>query len=565
MKKHFRILHLICSFFILFFASCINHDYDLTDENLDKNVVLSADGINVPVGNIDKIFIFKELTKSYSEIKEDANGILYVEYPGELNDIVIPEYEIPDIETVQTNKRAINHPWGELEIPIPNGKYALLDDGEIISYDINEPKFTNEGWTVVPAAVEFDICTLNVSFQLDGMDKLEGNADLILSLTFPDNFTVKEGGQSMTGGTITRKVTFTGSGTYNVAGIAVKSYRYVGEGRESDLIFQLELEVTNNLRIKANNAPTFRLTLNTDNENLDLNSMKGAVTGLESLEGSIDNFGDLNNSFAGSTFEFANPSLLLSLNTNIGADMRVDIENLDAHNGQALSLKGNEGLFFGKNVAKPISYYLAPNIDNPPANVLTRKFALNELFKTTNGTIPEAIDYRLTLNVNEPNAEIRYHNLLLEGDYTFKLPFSFNNLSIHIDVEPISIGDEDLDDLLFQNVKEKMSIYADTINVQVEKAGDLTIIATIEMLDVDKQIINVPGVAKPSLNLHKGINDKFAIDISKSYLEHMKNAKYLGFSFTLKGQNLSITPNDYIEIRGLRIVSDGGVHFELDF
>ena len=56
-------------------------------------------------------------------------------------------------------------------------------------------------------------------------------------------------------------------------------------------------------------------------------------------------------------------------------------------------------------------------------------------------------------------------------------------------------------------------------------------------------------------------NKTLSIAIEGDDLEKMKDARHLGFVFRLSGQG-AIKESDYIEIKGVRIVSESGIHYE---
>ena len=59
MKKTILIFTTSLLFAILFVSSCVNHEYD--SDNIDKQVVFSQNGLNIPVGSFDKIMLEFEI------------------------------------------------------------------------------------------------------------------------------------------------------------------------------------------------------------------------------------------------------------------------------------------------------------------------------------------------------------------------------------------------------------------------------------------------------------------------------------------------------------------------
>lgn len=555
---------------ILFISSCVEHDYDLTDESLDKNVVFSPDGANVPIGDLERISVFEELKKQYNAIKDDDGDILYIEYPGNFEGLTLPSYDIFRIEPQSTKKIPVNLPK-VINIPVPVNSQALFLNPEAMVYELPVPEF-DENWTFNPEEIKFDNFILKSHFQLSGVNCVSGGAKLILEFNFPTEYFTLKGGDN---GKIRREVVLSKANDmdYILSDIAVESYKYPKAGVKSAITFQLYLAVENSLT-GTTNQPTFQLFFESDNKGKAINSIHGAVSGKKSFAGAIDNLDGLNNSFSGNKLEFRNPSLLLSLHTNLGADFKLDIDKIDAHNGTTpLSLSGILDFKTPTTIGstKTTAYYLAPYLpdrpDDLPSGSKGEILAVDHLFKSENGSIPKKIDYAFTMNIHDEHAVISAQGLSMKGDYVFKLPLLFNNLSLAIDVPPISLDDENMHKILFEYLQEKIAIKANVVNVSIgtdtQENSGLNIIAEVELLDAKKQVINVSGLASPSVNLHNGENKDFSIDITKEYLDKAKNAKYLGFKFTLAGSNVALTKNDYIDIQGLRIVTDGGIHVEL--
>jgi hypothetical protein len=561
MKKQTLFLLLFFGFFIAFFSSCVNHDYDLNNEKIDKNIVLSPGGANFLVGNVEKFLVFEKI--GYDDIRVAADGSLYIEYEGDFNpgQFQVPRYDIDFIAPVNTENISIEQlSPGVFDFSSHTGKVPLLE-GETVEYEVTKPQFDNteeNQWTIDPDQIIFDSFTINLRFILEGFSNVSGNAKVNLYMTFPKDIFEVEGETLDDKGRITRSIDFNSASSVYVLpkGIKLKSYKYpVGL---SKIIFDLDLGEISGFKGTVNN-PLFKLTLATDNNNIAIQSIKGKVTGKASIKDEIDGFDALKSSFGeGAILHFENPSLFLLINTNLGADFRLDIDKVDAHNGQSVSLTGNNnGLMFTKPTdatSKTTSYYIAPN---PPAGATGKQLDLDKLFTP----IPEKISYIFSMNVNEPNATIVNNNLILQGNYKFTLPFSFKNLKVNVKIAPIYLGENIYDDFL-QYMKSKITIKADTVIVSAEKFNQLELTATIKFMDAGQQVVD-NSITK-SVTLVNGLNkDKFAIDFSRQDLEKMEKAQYLEIEFMLGGKGV-LTQNDYIDIRSLRFISDGGFHYDFE-
>ena len=565
MKQQTLSFLLLFVFFVSSFTSCMNHDYDLNNDTIDKNLVLSPDGINFPYGNVEKIFIYQKL--NYDGIQVAPDGSLYVEYAGNFypDQFKIPNYNIGNINQVTTNDISLQLPPGV----ITTFDFTSLPDvplliGETVDYQVTKPVFEEANWTVEPDQIIFDSFMVNLSFLIQGFSNVTGSAKINLYITFSNDFEV-EGENLDAQGRIVRTIDFNnnnGINEYNLSkGIKVKSYKYPASG-VSTIRIDMDLVEINGLKGQVSN-PLFKMMFTTDNNNIVVNSIKGAVTGKQSISGEVSGFEDLKNSFGeDAKLQFANPSLFLSVNTNAGVDFRLDIDNIDANNGKSLSMNGNNGMMFTKpsaaNTTKTTSYYIAPNPSNgTPAGAIGKSLNLDQLFSS----IPNKIDYDFSMNVNEPNATISRTGLILEGNYKFTLPFDFEDLKINIKIPPINLG-ENLYDNVLKYVNNKITIQADTVIISADKINQLKITATIRFLDTNQQVIENSPVK--SVALTQGLNvDKFVVDFSKQDLSTLQQVQYLDIEFTVEGKG-AITQNDYIDIRRLRFISDGGIHYELN-
>jgi len=560
MKKQTLLFLLFIAFCVTFFTSCANHDYDLTNDNIDAKVLLSPDGINLPFGNVDKVIIYEKL--GYDSIKVADDGSLYIEYGGNLDpeQFAIPNYtNLPYISDVTTGNTSIDGISGRFDSSIlPGNNFPLLTD-ETINYNVTKISFENENWTIEPDSISFNSFTINLNPFLGGFSYVSGDAKLNLYITVPKDFEVDE---PLTAGKIVRSIEFNKNinGGYTVPGIKIKSYKYPANGF-SAIIYDLKLEEMNGFIADVTN-PLFNLTLSTDNNNIVINSATGTLTGKEVVADEISGFEDLKNTFGNdAVLHFDNPSLFMSVTTNFGANFNLDIDKIDANNGNSVSLTGSDGLSFAKpsvaNTQKTTSYFIAPNPNQgAPAGAIGKSLALDKLFTS----IPDKINYQFSINVNDKDVTISHTGVLLQGNYQLKLPFSFKNLKINVKIPPQDMGENIYDNFL-QYVQKNIIIQADTVNISVNKISQLNITATVNFLDADQNEIELSDVKSVTLANGPNIN-KFSVEFSKQDLEKLENARYLEISFTVEG-NGALTKDDYIDIRKIRFISDGGILYDL--
>ena len=560
MKKQTWLLLTLFISFVAFFSSCVNHDYDLTNEKIDKKVLLSPDGINFPFANVDKIIIYEKL--GYDSIKVADDGSLYVRYGGNLDpgQFTIPNYgNLPLVNDVTTgNVSIVGVSGGRFDSSVYPGNTLPLLTGETIDYEVPKTTFENTNWTLDPSSIIFDSFTINLNPVLEGLSYVSGDAQLVLYITIPNEIEVDE--PLGAGRVITRSIEFNKNiSEYTLPGIKIKSYKYPPTG-SSSIQYDLKLENMNKFVADIAN-PSFGLTLATDNNGIVINSVTGAITGKQLISGEISGLEDLKNTFGDdAVLQFDNPSLFLSATTNFGANFNLDIDNIDANNGASLSLTGSNGMLFEKptvaNAQKTTSYFIAPNPSiGAPAGAIGKSLALDELFTS----IPDKINYEFSINVDDPNATMAYTGTLLQGNYEFNLPLSFKNLKLNVKIPPLDMGGNVYSDFL-QYVQNNIIIQADTVNISVSKINQLKLTATVKFLDGDQNEIANSAVKSVTLTNGENIN-KFIVEFSKQDLEMLENVRYLDITFTLEG-NGALTKDDYIDIRKIRFISDGGILYD---
>jgi hypothetical protein len=261
----------------------------------------------------------------------------------------------------------------------------------------------------------------------------------------------------------------------------------------------------------------------------------------------VDGFGDLKDAFSpGDVLEFKNPSLSLNLTTKLGTDFKLglDLSKTTGNDGEITASLGDDDLFsfrkpeFGS--PKTETYSLTPaNLKN-----------FDDIISTP---FPTALDYAVKLHFDDANAKLSPEQLELSAGYTFKIPFDFKNIDLSLKDTITNLFSEDIYDQVFSHTKKSVSIQADVVDVSIGGGGiKLQISAAILDANFDK-IIDFSDVLKEDKTL--------SIAIAGNDLEKMKAARHLSFVFRLSGQG-KIKESDYIEIKGVRIVSESGIHYE---
>ena len=539
MKKNPLIYQIVFSFFILSFSSCINQDFDIDDEKLDKNVTL-GNSINLPVGNIQKIIVSDELRKVYDELKSGDDGVLYIEYKGEFP-VEFPRMDFP-IEEDETH-REITNISGEIPLTGAGGSRELIKS--TMEYKLTVPEL--EEIKVDAKKIVFNSLDLNVGFRLTGisLDAEEG-AEVIVTLTFSEHYGIE--GSS----TVTYTIPFAelnkeseNSFYYPSEKVQVSSYTFDPD-KDGELTYTLALNTGSATRLTASD-PHFSLVLKPENPKPDISYLECSLKGTKEFDGGVDGFGDLEKSFSpGDVLKFNNPSLSLNLTTKLGTDFKLGLDlskTIEGDEKIVASLDDDKLLSFEKpefGFPKTETYSLTPeNLVN-----------FDDIISTP---FPTELDYVVKLSFDDDNAKLSPEQLDLSADYTFKIPFDFKEIDLSLKDTITNLFSEDIYDQVFSHTKKSVSIQADVVDVSIGDGGiGLQISAAI--LDANfNEIIDFGDVLKE--------NKTLSIAIEGDDLEKMKDARHLGFVFRLSGQG-AIKESDYIEIKGVRIVSESGIHYE---
>jgi hypothetical protein len=152
----------------------------------------------------------------------------------------------------------------------------------------------------------------------------------------------------------------------------------------------------------------------------------------------------------------------------------------------------------------------------------------------------------------------------LSALYTIKLPFDFENLSLSISDTITDLFSEDLYNALFKYAEGSLKIQAENVDLAV--GNDMKINVTAKILDRDYQSVDIP---EQTFELRNGSqNEGFTVEIKRENMDKMIDAKHLEFVFELSGSGDIVDVNyersSYIHIQKLRIISDAGIHYEIE-
>ncbi|GHT77189.1 hypothetical protein AGMMS50262_17550 [Bacteroidia bacterium] len=548
MKKTILILALFLPFIL---PSCVNHDYDLDEEKIDKNVEFSPDGINFPIGHIDTIWIAEELQKKYnggenSKIEFDNNYLLYLEYTGNFD--FSWQYGLNKInpEIAETNLVAdINGILLTGGITLPAGINVPLIQPSEANYSVSDVNLIDQGeLTITPKKVNLNNFVVNLSIAFKSITFLTGsdNANLELQVTFPKGFAIV----GLPGNTLTKEIPLrdipNNGDFYSIANINVSSYDYTVE--DTKLLYKLSLKTAAPLSVNVNTNPKFELKLDVDNDAIVLSDLECVLNGSKAFSGKVENFDQLYSSFGskGDILEFIKPHLDFDLATNLSCNFYIDAEldnGIDKAHIEGLKHEKDKNNHFVLSDGGEATIAGSQNFHN-----------LNKVIDV----LPQRLDYTIALRFENETATLKpSKGIDLNVDYLLNLPFNFEKVNVTF-ADKVDLGEDFYSDL-FEYATGNISIIADEVLLFVDDNLNVSLSAAI--LDADnRQILKFDNV------LDENRTPNLLITIPKDKTKELENAKYLEFRFELNGQGVDVTRKDYIRINKIRIISDSGIHFE---
>jgi hypothetical protein len=538
MKKDLLIYQIALGSFMLSFSSCINQDFDIDDDKLDKNVTI-GNSINLPIGDIEKITVYDQIKELYKDLEVDDNGTLYIEYGGTFP-VKFPEYDIPDIED-ENKRKEINKFVGEVPLPpSPTQDYKVdLIEEATTEYVLTIPELDDLNIQFDPKRMVFNALTLNVDFELSGIhvEPEDSGAGIEIKITFSKHY-----GVDGTDQTKTYNIDFAGDGS--LGQVIVNTYTFYPD-EAGTLTYSLALKTGNATKITVEEGAEFNLKLSPANPKPDIEYIECSIKGENVFSGEVENFDKLQDAFGTNdvALEFNSPSLALRLTTNLGTDFKLGFDMKKTVGSEEVGASLGDNLLefenSGDGSAKTQSYALTPE----------NMVGLGDIISTP---FPTALNYDIRLKFEEDEAKLFPSNpLVLSANYKFKIPFDFNNIDLRLKETITNLFSEDTYDQVF-SYTDDVTIEADNVAVNIGGGNiKLDIIATI-LDSKSNPIINLDNVLK---------NDKLSIAIKGDDLEKMKEARHLEFTFRLHGSG-AIKNTDSIEIKGLRLKSGSGIHYE---
>ena len=558
---------------LLFFSACVDNRYNLDNDHLDKTCVLSPNGLTVPLGNVEKIRLYDELTKLFAgnelEFSYESDGTLFVQYKGEF-DIDIPKLEVPEIDPVTIRSDIANIPPGVMSFPLPPGiSIPIVED--IGEYKIDTLKYSgDEGWHITVHSVAFDVCNIIITTGFEGITFPAGSpGKLHLSVEFPPDITFTEGNNRIERTVDIKDLVKNGNEEkpfYTFPPLKVASYAY---NENTDLKYSVAIETGNNMTVKTEDNIAFFLKLETTG--IAPSVFKGAVAINQCISDSINDIGAFFDSFNDdNVLALYNPAMGLDIESNIGLDFGLDV-NLKVKNKAgnsklipvpSLELKKPSPV--GINNFRKTQFWLSPKQENIPNNAIWKDTKIDELINYR----PYSLNYDLTLKTKDDDAVLFFSHMQSRGNYTLKLPFSFTDLKITVSDTIRDVFTTDIYKSIFEKAgpKDSLEVMSDPVDIYFKQAApnSITLLVDAKVLKEDGSVLDKVTIS--SKNLHNGNGDDNKLSIIVKGLRSMEEAKHLCFSFSIQKSNtdpVKLTKDDYIHIKGLKFKSSGGYHFEL--
>jgi hypothetical protein len=522
-KKVFYFFAVFFSFFILLFSSCVNNDFDLGD-GLDTNATF-GNGIQLPVGDIQKISVYDELLKVYDQLTVGADDVVCVEYDGTFP-IEFPKFDLAEIKGVDLSPNIPLSGNTQLSQIAGNELLLLADDIEPV---IDEPKLDADEFAFDPKEIGFKTLTMDAEFKFTGLSisPQNNNVQIVVTLDIPANYNTD--GEAKIEKTFAFNDVVVDGKYHLLEEIKINSYTFGGDG---NLKYSVVVKKGNAVLTASN--PKFYFRLQAKNPKPDLSYLECTLDGSKTFEGEIS-FSDLQSSFSESdVLRFKNPSLSLDLKTNLSANFDLGID---------LS-KGNLSTFMEGSFAPAgadLQKVLTPK-DQEKFNEIVSSPFQNSLAYTVNMIFKKDEVARLA-----PKDQFEF-----SADYLFRIPFDFNELNFSMNDTIMDIFSEDTYDQIFSHADD-ITIVADLINTI--GGGDIKTDITAVMLDSTGR--EIPGLIDNTNHQENALS----ITINNNE-EAIKKARHLAFAFRLHGSGV-IKASESIELNNLRLVSKKGIRYEL--
>ena len=470
MIKH-RLSGVMALLSLLFFAvsvvSCVNEEYDMSEDNLNLEVTPFEEGVVLPLGSTEQIKL-KELLKDVDAdiLNVGANGAYSISFSdsfdmteelSSLKDLIdIPDVDFSEKVTFQMNGVDVSAVKLDamdysFEHDLSDSIAVVADIPEIVPSTISFDTFE----TVIREEVELEMISaedmpeelvalgtvelkdtyLNVSMDASALPKLgAASLDVELAIAIPSMIKAEgadENGNLVISGTLDNK------GMINIDPVKIVALDLEGRDLKNGIRDVLVLEVS----VRLSNADLdvdqwlgkdLEIGLNVSIRNITISKVTGKVDyDVDPVEVDVDLSEFINmleESGAEANLDFCHAHLALEVATNLGVPVNASVELVPYYGGKAdenrivpatLALNPSESA----DKESVTRVWLANSEDRMPSGYTFVKADILGLLKN----IPEKLEFRLVAGTDserecvlEPSADYS-----LKANYRFELPLEF--------------------------------------------------------------------------------------------------------------------------------------------
>lgn len=583
-----QVIKYLSSLLIFTTISCIDNNYDISGNNLNKDITIFNEGISIPAGNIKKIGMGEILDINNSEnIKTDSiTGEYYFTESGSTSSSYNFNIDRADIESMSTEldkNLTADNPFyglglGDINFPYTDptsgtiDKFKLVVDTEEASpennYKINYTNIPDEILFLKKASIKRDVLPITIT--------IKGLGNITNKITLSDNFLIKvpniiitddnniiraDGNQylNLEGKTISIDSNNNGVLRYELPITGFGSGEKVYEIINNTLLIEDQLDIEGYLELDflKGSAPKdikLPVIINTESVSPEIERITGRFNiQIDPINENINvEKNDIPDFLIGkdACIDIAHASVELDLTGEIPIELNLDGKMQTLNNDNSINNETVEfdNILLSRDMNKII---ISDNgLEKEGYKAITIK-EMNNLLKY----IPDQIDMNIngkpdTENFYELKVNFDYKNYF---DYVIKAPMQFGNELNILYNDTIKDWHDTLKDYSAQSV-----IINGTLEYNIPINANIKAYA----LDIDgNRLDNVDIKVSPEI-LKKGDNN-ISIQIktdNKEIISELLDGIDIQFNITNKdGYEMPINTNDYLIFKDLKLKIEGGL------
>jgi hypothetical protein len=574
--RHYYLFKVLLFISILFVAtSCVDDDYNW--DNIDKEGNLPIGSL--PIGDIKELTIkglLPDDLDAHLEI-DPASGILYLVFSDKLN-INTPQVSNPTPPADEvfaerfTEKDAYGNNLDRVVLRTGESRSLIKEnENREKEYIFGEPQVNGEGWSADVDSLTLSDCFLHLFYEVDGLIIEEKNpnqpAFVEIEVQFPQSIQT-----DLTGNKFTQKVNLNNvngnlSGLLNP--VRVLKYDYTAAdkkiiydvvlygGEESDLYFpSTYFDYSSKVSVTSVTPDIVYGDLSLDLKDFGL--VNDIVDFGDSFtENDILDFNDAKLTLDVKTNLGANFNLYIDKLTTIGKKGRANVYNIGSNDD--LTINGAQTIDELYSTSFEIGKYNNDGVGNFFEKDLTSLFNI----------LPEDMEYEIRLSnnqISDKKSFYLFNNLVLDADYTIRIPLAFDRLKMLLQETEEDVFDEDVAKHLFHS-RSEIKIVADEVDINIGGLdNNLEIVLDIDFLDNNYTLI--PVEVTPIVLNNTATSLEVTAHIETEDVESMKDAKHLRFNFLVRnkedGTIVAIRETDSILMKKVKIKTNAGINYELD-